>query len=101
MRIISFKKIKEFWQDIKYRDSEQSLKSWYYEVESNEWKSHSDVKNKYGTASILKGGVIVFNIKGNKYRLIVNVDYNYQVVYIKFIGTHEEYNKINVEKYEH
>ncbi|MDD4531335.1 MAG: type II toxin-antitoxin system HigB family toxin [Candidatus Pacebacteria bacterium] len=101
MRIISFKKLREFWADKRYIDSEQSLRSWYCEVKKDEWKSHSDIKKKYGTASILKGGVTVFNIKGNKYRLVAGVDYDYQAVYIKFIGTHEEYNKINLEKYGH
>lgn len=98
MRIISFKTLKHFWLNSKYRDSEQSLRSWYHETIKEEWKSHSDIKSKYGSASILKGGKVVFNIKGNKYRLIVGVDYDYLVVFIKFIGTHEEYDKINIEK---
>jgi len=98
MRIISVKKIKDFWLDRKYRDSEQSLKAWYHEVKKDKWKNHSDIKNKYKSASILNNNRIVFNIRGNKYRLIVAINYKLEVVFIRFIGTHEEYNKINAKE---
>jgi mRNA interferase HigB len=98
MRIISVKRLKNFWLNRKHKDSEQSLKAWYHEARKSRWKSHNDIKDKYRSASILKDDRAVFNIKGNKYRLVVMVSYKYQVVFIRFIGTHEEYNKINAEK---
>lgn len=96
MRVISIKTIKYFWEK-KHRDSEQSLKSWYHEVVNERWKKPNDVKKKYGNASILNNNRIVFNINGNKYRLVVSIKYEFELVYIRFIGTHEEYNNINAE----
>ncbi|MEJ5261453.1 MAG: type II toxin-antitoxin system HigB family toxin [Ignavibacterium sp.] len=96
MRIIAIKRLKEFWK--KHPDSEQPLRAWYTETLSADWKSPNDIKNFYRTASILKNNRVVFNIKGNDYRLIVAVNYFYKVVYIRFIGTHQEYNKINAEE---
>jgi mRNA interferase HigB len=98
MRIISIKTLKVFWQNIKYRDSKQSLESWYSEAKKDKWKDSSDIKHKYGTASILRNNRVVFNIKGNKYRLVVKINYRIGGIFIRFIGTHEEYNKINAEE---
>jgi len=97
MRIISAKTIKYFWENKKYRDSEQALKSWYQEAKQAQWKSPADIKRQYGNASILKNNRAVFNIKGNRYRLIVAVNYKLSIVFIRFIGTHEEYDKINAQ----
>ncbi len=98
MRIISVKTIKDFCDNLDHQDSEQPLRSWYYEAKKDEWKTPSDIKKKYKSASILKNKRVVFNIAGNKYRLVVAIKYNFQIVYIRFIGTHTEYNKINAEK---
>jgi len=97
MRIIAIKTIKDFWDDLDHEDSEQPLKAWYHEVKKDEWQTPNDIKKKYKSASILKNKRVVFNIAGNKYRLVVAIKYDFQIIYIRFIGTHGEYNKINVE----
>lgn len=79
-----------------YPDSEQYLKTWYDTAMHADWKTPNDVKRTYTNASILQNGRIVFNIKGNNYRLIVKFNYEKQWAFIRFIGTHEEYNKIDV-----
>ena len=96
MRIISVKTIKDFWENKKYKNSEQSLKSWYHEVKKEKWKSSSDIKEKYKSASILSNNRVIFNIKGNQYRLIVAINYKFKILFIRFIGTHEEYDRIDV-----
>ena len=96
MRIISKKILREFWE--RHSDAQQQLKSWFQEASNSIWKSPKDIKNEYPSASILENNRVVFNIKGNKYRLIVRINYDYQMVWIRFIGTHAEYDKINVAK---
>ena len=97
MRVISIKTIKDFWKDKKYSDSEQALRAWYWEVKREKWQSPNEVKRKYKNASIIGHERIVFNIKGNKYRLIVAIKYKFQIIFIRFIGTHNEYDKINAK----
>jgi len=97
MRIIAVKTIKDFWDDLDHQDSEQPLKAWYHEVKKDKWKTPNDVKKKYKNASILKNKRVVFNVAGNKYRLVVAIKYDFQIIYIRFIGTHKEYNKINAK----
>ncbi len=96
MRVISKKIVREFWKA--HADSEQQLKSWFQETSKAEWKSPNDVKLEYPNASILANNRVVFNIKGNNYRLIVRINYGYQMVWIRFIGTHGEYDKINANE---
>ncbi len=91
MRVIAKKILREFWE--KYTDSEQQLKTWYKEASKAVWKNPNEIKNDYAKASILKNGKVVFNICGNKYRLIVDINYERQWVFILFIGTHKEYDK--------
>lgn len=93
MRVIAKRTLREFWQ--KHNDCEQQLKAWYEEAVEAEWESPSDIKRKYPSASILGGNRVVFNIKGNNYRLIVKFDYKYGWAWIRFIGTHAEYDKID------
>jgi mRNA interferase HigB len=93
MRIISRKKLREFWE--MHPDSQQPLQSWYADVKQAKWKIPTEVKNIYRNASVVANNRVVFNIKGNKYRLVVAVQYEYGIVYIRFIGTHKEYDKIN------
>lgn len=98
MRIISRKALRDFWDNPKYMDSEQPLKAWYDEVLNATWKTPSEIKAQYKNASILKDSRVVFNIHGNTYRLIIKVHYRFGVVYIRFIGTHKEYDKINANE---
>lgn len=96
LRIIARKTLRTFWEG--HADSEQSLKSWYREMEKGTWATINEMKTQYPSASILKGNRIVFNIKGNKYRLISKMNFQYQVCWIRFIGTHAEYDKINANE---
>lgn len=96
MRVIAKKTLRDFWAI--HTDCEQQLKSWYKEAEEGKWKSPNDVKNYYPSASILENNRIVFNIKGNSYRLIVRINYYYQMVWIRFIGTHAQYDRIDAAK---
>jgi mRNA interferase HigB len=98
MRVIKIKTLKDFWENINYKDSEQSLKSWYSSVKKELWDSTSDIKFKYRNASFLSNNRVVFNIYGNKYRLIVRINYTSKIVYIRFISTHKEYDKIDANE---
>ena len=93
MRIIANKILREFWEI--HPDCEQQLKSWFKETNKAEWKNSNDIKSEYPSASILINNRIVFNIKGNKYRLIVKINFEYEMVWVRFIGTHAQYDKIN------
>ena len=96
MRIISKGTLKKFW--IRHKDCEEQLKSWYNEVSKTNWENPNELKRDYPHASILENNRIVFNIKGNKYRLVVKVNFEYKIMWIRFIGTHGEYDKINAGK---
>jgi mRNA interferase HigB len=96
LRVISKKILREFW--VKHSDSEQQLKSWFQETSNAEWKNPNDIKIEYPSASILADNRVVFNIKGNKYRLIVRINYDYGMTWIRFVGTHAEYDKIDATK---
>ena len=96
MRVIAKRILRDFW--LKHADSEQQLKAWYNEAEQADWKSPNDIKKDYPSASILEDNRMVFNIKGNNYRLIVRINYKYGVVWIRFIGTHAEYDKVDATK---
>lgn len=93
MRVIAKKMLRDFW--IKHADSEQQLKTWYYEAENARWTNPNQIKKEYPSASVLPDNRIVFNIKGNHYRLIVRINYDYGIVWIRFIGTHAQYDKID------
>lgn len=93
MRVIAKKILREFWE--KHPDSEQQLKTWYKEASKASWNSPADIKEEYAKASILKGGRVVFDICGNKYRLVVDINYLRQWIFIRFIGTHSDYDKID------
>ncbi len=95
-RIFAKSTLKEFWK--KHADSEQYLKTWFDTAIKADWKSPNDVKNTYANVSVLKGGKIVFNIKGNSYRLLAKINYEKQWIFIRFIGTHSEYDRIDVNK---
>ncbi len=82
----------------KHKETKSQLEAWYYEVKNANWRSPIEVKEKYGNASIIGGNKVVFNIKGNKYRLVTKINYRMKTVSIKFIVTHTEYDKIDVEE---
>jgi len=94
VRIIARKSLRDFRE--KHPDAEHPLKVWYAEASHSAWVHPTDIKARYPAASFLAGNRVVFNIKGNKYRLITHVRYDLGRVYIRFIGTHPEYDKINV-----
>lgn len=94
MRIISRKPLKEFWEQ--NPDAQQSLQAWYADVKQSDWKTPADIKNTYHNASIIANNRVVFNIKGNRYRLVVAIRYEYGLVYIRFVGAHSDYDKIDV-----
>jgi mRNA interferase HigB len=96
MRVISVKRLKLFWQ--RHLDAEKPLRGWYTEAKKARWNGPQDIKIDYRTASILRNDRVVFNIKGNTYRLVVAVKYEFQIVYVRFIGTHGAYDKINAEE---
>ena len=73
------------------------LESWYFETKDADWSDPAEVKEKYKNSSILKDSRIVFNIQGNKHRLVVKINFSFKVVYIRFIGTHKEYDNTDVE----
>lgn len=93
MRIIAKRTLREFWE--KHSDAEAPLLAWYREVEQEEWDTPAKVKEKYRNASILGDKRVVFNIRGNRYRLVVLINYPARIVYVRFIGTHAEYDKID------
>ncbi len=93
MRVLSKKTLRIFW--LKHADCEQQLKSWYEEAYDARWKTTNDIKREYPSASFLQGNRVVFNIKGNKYRLIVRINYKYGIVWVRFIGTHADYDEID------
>ena len=95
MRIIARKTLRDFWE--KHPNSRLALQSWYADVEQARWTGPADVKKTYANVSFLAYNRLVFNIKGNHYRVIVVVQYRYGFVYIRFIGTNQEYDQINAE----
>ncbi len=92
-RIVAKRTIREFWQ--KNKDSKDYLETWYQTVKSAKWDKPSDIKKFYATVSILKNSRVVFNIKGNDYRLVAKINYERQWLFIRFIGTHSEYDQID------
>jgi mRNA interferase HigB len=97
MRVIAKRTLRQFWQEPQYADAKGPLEAWYAEAMQAAWKTPQQVKAQFGSASILKGGRVVFNIGGNKYRLVVAVDYGRQACFVKFIGTHKQYDAIDAE----
>ena len=96
MRIIARRTLREFCE--RHRTVEQPLKSWYREADQATWDGPSDIKRRYRHASFLKGNRVIFNVGGNKYRLVVHVNYAYRVLYIRYVGTHADYDQINPEQ---
>ena len=97
MRIIKQKVLKDFWES-GCGDSEQALKSWYHICKQSTFNDPIDIKRIFASASFIGNNRVIFNIKGNKYRLVVHIRYDLQIMFIRFIGTHAEYSKINVNE---
>jgi mRNA interferase HigB len=95
MRVISKKTLKDFYEQNQYIDSKESLEAWHKEVLKADWENPNQIKEQYRQASVVGNNRVVFNIHGNKYRLIVKINYTAKVVYIRFVGTHKQYDKID------
>jgi len=95
MRILSRSTLRDCWE--KHPDIEEALKTWYYEASHTNWQSPADIKANHRNASIIANNRVVFNVKGNSYRLIVSIRYDIGIIFIRFIGTHAEYDKVNAE----
>ncbi|BCO32043.1 hypothetical protein TspCOW1_21460 [Thiohalobacter sp. COW1] len=96
MRVIAKRTLREFYEQSRYKDAAEPLKSWHAEASRAEWKTPHDIKAQFGSASIITDTLVVFNIAGNKYRLVVDIDYGRQALYIKFVGTHRQYDKLKL-----
>ncbi len=96
MHIISRKTLNEFW--ITHPDVEEALLAWYREARTAHWKTPKDIGTRYRSADFLVGNRVVFNIKGNQYRLVVKINYESGTVFIRFIGSHADYDRIDVER---
>lgn len=95
MRVIAKRTLRQFWES--HPDARGPLEAWHEEAHKADWSNPQEIKAQFGAASILKGGRLVFNIGGNKYRLIVAFDFGRQACYVKFIGTHRQYDAIDAE----
>jgi mRNA interferase HigB len=98
MRVIAVSTLRTFWE--RCPDAGQPLKAWYEEATHATWTQPADIKAQYRSASVLKNRRMVFSIKGNDYRLIVAIAYKLQIVYVKFVGTHMEYDAVDAETVE-
>ena len=97
MRIIKETTLTQYCRQSKYQQAEESVKSWIYEVRFSTWNNANELKAKYGNASIISAKRVVFNIKGNDYRLIVDIEYKLKIVFVVWFGTHKEYDKIDAK----
>ena len=98
MRVISKQTLRRFWEASSSRaDVRRALEAWHREARRASWQSPQDIKRKYAGASILKGGRVVFNVCGNRYRLVVRINYSQQIVFVRFVGSHAEYDAIDAE----
>ncbi len=95
MRIVSKRTLREFWEQPDYSASKGQLEAWHDEVSKADWSSPQELKAQFGNASVLQGSRVVFNIKGNDYRLIAKINYAYRMVYVRFVGTHKMYDRID------
>ncbi|WP_428312543.1 type II toxin-antitoxin system HigB family toxin [Hydrocarboniphaga sp.] len=98
MRVIAISTLKAFWtRQPEFQDAEEPTMAWYREAVKADWATPNDVKRQFGTASVLRDGRVVFNIAGNKYRLVAWINYPYRVLYVRFIGTHGQYDRIDAQ----
>jgi len=96
MRVIAVRTLKEFWR--KHPETQNALRAWYQEVSKADWRNHGQLKSQFKNASVLNAKRVVFNIKGNDYRLIVDIEYRLQIMFMVWAGTHKQYEKIDAKK---
>ena len=96
MRIISRRMLREFGEA--NSGAKPALDSWFHEAKHADWRTPADIKDQYGNASIVGNNRVVFNIAGNKFRLVVRIDYEFGIMFIRFIGTHSDYDDIDAEE---
>lgn len=96
MRIIAVRTLKEYWEE--FPQAKQALLSWYEEAETANWANPNDLKAQYRNASVLTDKRVVFNIHGNTYRLIVDIEYRLKIAFVVWFGTHPQYDKIDAKK---
>ena len=97
MHVISRKTLIKFYEQPERQDAKGQLEAWYYEAKRAQWESPADVKAQYGSANVIGDNRVVYNIAGNKYRLIVRINYDLKTVFVRFAGTHQECDKIDAE----
>jgi mRNA interferase HigB len=98
VRVISKQTLRQFWEGSSGRsDARRALEAWHREARRAAWRSPQEIKRRYATANVLKGGRVVFNICGNRYRLVVRINFGQQIAYVRFVGTHAEYDAIDAE----
>ena len=97
VRVIALSTLKRFFEAKAHADAREPVLAWYRHALKADWRAPADVKRDFGSASILRDGRVVFNIGGNKYRLVVWINYPYRVVYVRFIGTHARYDRIDAQ----
>ncbi len=101
MRVVAKRTLKQFWESsLRYRDSKGPLEAWHSESLKADWKTPQELKAQFRNASILENHRVVFNIAGNKYRLVVSIDYERQAMFVKFVGAHRQYDEIDAETYD-
>lgn len=93
MQIIALRTLRDFWQN--HASAEASLRAWYHEARIADWRSFQDIKQRYAHADVLPGNRVVFDLKGNTYRLVVRINYQSGCIFIRFVGTHADYAKID------
>jgi mRNA interferase HigB len=98
VRIIARRTLREFWERPGRQDSEQPLRAWFAEAAKADWATPADIKQRHRNASIVGNSRVVFNIGGNKYRLVVAIKYEARIAFIRFVGTHAAYDRIDAEK---
>lgn len=98
VRIIARRTLREFWEQRRYRDAEQPLRGWFAEASRASWHSPAEIKAVHRNASVIGNNRVVFNIAGNKYRLVVAIKDSAEIVFIRFIGTHDQYDQVDAEE---
>jgi mRNA interferase HigB len=98
MRVIAKSRLRYYWSKRQYRDAEQQIRAWYDEIRKGSWKNFNEVKQDFPAASLAGNNRVIFNIKGNEFRLIVKFEFKMNAVFIRFFGTHKEYDKIKASE---
>jgi mRNA interferase HigB len=95
VRLFNLRSLREFWEQPGHEDAQEPLRAFYFEVLKANWANPNELRSRYPSADFVGNGRVIFNIKGNNYRLIAEINYSRQLFFVKFIGTHAEYDKID------